>query len=57
MPEAVIEHLRQIAKESRRNAPPGLEDHFAMRAMTLAYLEMREVQNDVERLGSLTATR
>lgn len=56
MPEAVIEHLRQVAEEGRRNAPPGLEEHFAELAAMEAYLEMREVRSDLARLGLLTAS-
>ena len=51
MPEALIEHLRAVADEGRREAPPGREEHFARRAVTRAYLEIREVQGDLERIG------
>jgi hypothetical protein len=53
MPEAVIEHLRNEAENGRRDAPPGLEEHFARTRAMQAYLEMREVRSDLVRMGLL----
>lgn len=55
MPPAVIEHLRQVAEEGRRSAPPGLEEHYARRAVMREYMDMLEVQNDIDRLGLVAA--
>jgi hypothetical protein len=54
LPESVVGYLRQKAEEGRREAPPGLEEHFARRRATAAYLGIMEVAGDLSRMGLRT---
>jgi hypothetical protein len=50
---ATVELLGQTADEARRHAPVGFEEHVARRAVMLRYHELRQVHNDMTRLGFL----